>query len=171
MMKELRKGELSVMNYVEAVEKYADTVARICISNTRSYADAEDCWQETFMKLYTKPPRTDDEIGLKSWLIRVAINECRDFARRRRLRDTVDLDDITELADDDASEHDIDLVAAVAGLPEMQRLCIQLVYYEGYTTSECAHLLKCPENTVKSRLKRGREKLKTLLTESKGEEE
>ncbi len=165
-MKIYGKGELSVIDYTNTVEKFADTITRICFLNTRSAADAEDCWQETFIKLYTRPPETEDETALKAWLIRVAVNECRDFARRRRRRDTVNLDEIAELADDGIAEHDLDVIEAIAHLPEAQRICIQLVYYEGYKTSECAKIIGCPENTVKSRLKRAREKLKQLLTET-----
>lgn len=157
-----------MIDYTAAVDRYSDMVARVCVVNTNSAADAEDCYQNVFLKLYTKPPQSDSPEALRAWLLRVAVNECRDLYRRGRYRGTIDLDDIAELADD-ASTRDLDVIGAVAALPDKLRECVYLCYYEGYTSAETAKILRCPENTVKSRLKRGRDRLRSMLGDNNNE--
>ncbi len=64
------------LTYEEMVRKYAQTVANICVMRLQNYADAEDCFQNTFLKLLSKSPSFKNEEHLKSWLIKVAIHEC-----------------------------------------------------------------------------------------------
>ena len=61
----------------DAVRRYADTVYRLAISNTNVKQDAEDVFQEVFIKLVRYKDTIQDEEHLKAWLIRVTINEAR----------------------------------------------------------------------------------------------
>lgn len=61
------------LTYEQAVRKYSKTVANTCIIRLQNYADAEDCFQNVFVKLYTKSPQFNDEKHLKAWLTRVAV--------------------------------------------------------------------------------------------------
>ena len=83
------------LKYDEAVRKYAQTVQSVCFVRLQSVPDAEDCLQNTFVKLYTKAPYFKDEEHLKAWLLRVAVNECRKYLRDHR-RETP-LDSLPEL--------------------------------------------------------------------------
>lgn len=72
-----------------AIEKYADMVRRICVVHLKNYHDAEDVFQDVFLKyiLYEKPFESD--VHEKAWLIRVTINACKDNLKsffKKRLR-------------------------------------------------------------------------------------
>ncbi len=71
------------LSYEQVVRKYAQNVTSVCVMNLRNWADAEDCFQNTFMSLYTKDPDFESEDHLKAWLIRVAINERNSLWRKR----------------------------------------------------------------------------------------
>ena len=124
----------------------------------RAY-DADDCFQNVFIKLYTAAPEFREEEHLKAWLLRVAINECRKTLRDNRR--TVPLDSVSELtlpATDDA--HDISW--ALMQLEPKYREVLYLYYAEGYSGEEIAEILGKNHNTVRTMMRRGREKLKKI---------
>ena len=125
----------------------------------QNYADAEDCYQNVFMKLFAESPRFSGEDHLKAWLIRVAINECKLFLRDNRRM--IPLDSLKGRAIQ-FSEDSGDMSWALLKTPQKYREVLYLHYCEQYTVSEIAIILKTNENTVKTRLKRGREKLKSI---------
>ncbi len=144
------------------VEKYADTVTRICYVNLGSRADAEDAWQSVFLKLFKSKKiwqKPDDEI--RKWLITVSLNECRDIKRKLFHRNHYDIDELNISYSED---FDKDLIWAVKNLPTKYLQVIQLHYFEGYSVNEISQILSANENTVKSRLKRARELLKGELS-------
>ena len=69
------------LTYEQVVVKYTKTVGSVCLVRLKNYADAEDCFQNVFARLYTKSPDFTDEKYLKAWLIRVAVNECKNYIR------------------------------------------------------------------------------------------
>ena len=102
MMAEKRYAGLS---FEDAVQKYAKSVMTACTVRLHNRPDADDCFQNTFLKLYTASPDFREEEHLKAWLLRVAINECRKYIRDNRR--TVPLDSIREQAvppTDDAND-------------------------------------------------------------------
>lgn len=140
------------------VEKYADTVTRICYVNLGSRADAEDAWQNVFIKLFkSKKLWNKPEEELKKWLVTVALNECRDIKRKLFHRNHYDIDDLSLSCTED---FDMDIIIAVRSLPIKYLQVIELYYFEGYSVAEISEILSANENTVKSRLKRARELLK-----------
>ena len=72
------------LSYEQTVRKYAQNVSSACMMRLQNWADAEDCFQNTFIKLYQKSPDFKDENHLKAWLLRVAINECKNLLRDSR---------------------------------------------------------------------------------------
>lgn len=147
------------LNYEQAVRKYADTVTGVCVMRLQNMADAEDCFQNTFTKLYFKSPEFDSEEHLKAWLIRVAIRECASYMRKnRRVILSDKIQEETIIFDEDAS----DMSWALFQTPSKYRDVLYLYYCEQYKVSEIAKVLKKNENTVKSLLKRGRGLLKSI---------
>lgn len=147
------------LTYEQTVRKYSQTVVNVCVIRLKNYADAEDCFQNVFVKLYTKSPKFSDETHLKAWLIRVAINEC--VSCLRKTKQIIPLEEINQ---DEAyfSDDTNDVLWALLKTPQKYREVLYLHYCEQYTVSEIAIILKTNENTVKTRLKRGREKLKSI---------
>ena len=147
-------------------ERYIDTVFRVAFHYLRSRADAEDVTQEVFLKLLKEPKPFESEDHVKYWLIRVTVNACKNVVRSKWWR-TESFEDYAATLSFDAPGHS-DLFYAVMELPSQYRIPIYLHHYEGYSTDETAELLKLPKGTVCTRLKRGRELLKTKLTEVEG---
>ena len=105
--------------------------------------------------------RFESEDHLKAWLLRVAINRCRDITRAARQKDT----ELDENIPAPESGNDGSVLDAVRTLPENYRNAVYLHYYEGYTAAEVGRMLGAPTNTVLSWLRRARAQLHTLLKE------
>lgn len=154
------------MSFEDVTKEFSDNVTRICISATGNYEDAKDCFQNTFLKLYTSKKSFNNKEHLKAWLLRVAINECKDY-HKSFWRKNVDFDydydkffatqNTMKWGDTDEMET---LLTALRSLPYKYYQIIYLYYIEGYNTSEISELLHMSCNTVKSRLNRGRKILK-----------
>ncbi len=146
----------------EAVfRRYADMIYRVALHNLDDPADADDILQEVCLTLLTKKIPEDEE-HLKSWLIRVTINKCRDLSRSFWRRNRKSIDDYEDIE----AEKPPEIMAELQSLSESYRNIIYLYYYEEYTVSEIAQLLRMNVNTVKSGLRRARDQLKKLLTEA-----
>ena len=149
------------LSYDEVVHAYAAAVASVCLMRLGSYADAEDCFQNTFLKLYTTSPSFKDEQHLKAWLLRVAINECRSVLRLRgRVLPLDAAAQIPAFFDEDV-EHD-SFPALLMRLGPKYREALYLYYCENYSVEETARILGKNPNTVKTLLRRGREKIKAM---------
>lgn len=147
------------LSFEEAVQKYAPSVLKACVVRLNDRSDADDCFQNTFFKLYRKSPKFTDENHLKAWLLRVAINECKKLMRgSRRLISLNALNAEPLPRSDDQS----DVSWALARLEPKYRDTLYLYYCERYKVDEIAEILGKNPNTVKSLLKRGREKLKQI---------
>jgi RNA polymerase sigma factor (sigma-70 family) len=145
-----------------AVQRYSDTVYRTAVHNCRCTADAEDVVQDVFEKLLHYNGIFESEEHLKAWLLRVAINRCRDLTRAARQKDT-ELDE--NLPAPDVLQEDGSVLDAIRTLPENYRNAIYLHYYEGYTAAEIGRMMAVPTNTVLSWLRRARAQLHTMLKE------
>ncbi len=110
--------------------------------------------------MYDAPFR--DSEHEKAWLLRVAINACKDDLRNFFRRNTLPLETITEL-EAEIPEDFRDVLEAVLSLPEKYKNPIYLHYYEGYSAAEIGAILGKKENTVYSLLSRGRRLLKDCL--------
>lgn len=144
-----------------AMKTYGDTVYRLALCRLQNIADAEDVYQDVFLRLWKQDAAAWDMEHCKAWLIRTTLNRCADMGRFRLRRQVLSLDEIPESRQltDEAEE----LWEAVASLPEKFRMVVHLYYAEGYRTDEIAELLHIPAATVRTRLNRARTKLRDLL--------
>ena len=145
-----------------AMEAHGDTVYRLALCRMQNTADAEDVYQDVFLKLLGQKAQKWDGEHLKAWLIRATLNRCADLHRFRLRRPVLALEDIPDLARP-LDEGGAELWDAVARLPEKLRTAVHLYYAEGYSTEEIAAMTDCPPVTVRTRLRRARMKLKDLL--------
>lgn len=149
-----------------AFKKYGNTVLRAAFAFSGSYAEAEDIVQDVFLSLHTNPKTFNDDEHLKAWLLRAAINKCKNFRRSFRFSRTCSIDDLEHseaICEMDTASRE--LRQQIAALPKKYGEVIFLHYYEGYSIKEIASMLNKNENTVGSLLRRGREKLKAELEE------
>lgn len=150
-----------------AMKTYGDTVYRLALCRLQNVADAEDVYQDVFLRLWEQDAASWDAEHCKAWLIRTTLNRCHDLHRFRLRRQTLPLNEIAE-AERPADEA-VELWEAVANLPEKLRTVVHLHYAEGYQTAEIADLLGIPAVTVRTRLNRARTRLKELLGGDQGE--
>ena len=148
--------------YTSLVEEYIDSIFRIALNYTKEPADAEDITQEVFFKLYRENRYFESREHCKHWLIRVAINACKKWARSPWRRH-VSLD--SNIASMPREPEQKDLVRTVLALPKKYSMPIYLHYFEGYSTQEIAELLGIPKGTVCTNLDRGRRMLRLQLEE------
>lgn len=153
---------LTNQEFAVAADKYIDMVYRVARNCVRSPADADDVTQNVMLRLCRTDTAFESEEHLKHWLIRVTVNESKRLLTAPWRSRTVALDQIT---DRPVSEEQRELLEAVAALPRKYRLPLYLYYYEGYRVAEIAKILGKPSSTVQTHLARGRDRLKTMLTE------
>lgn len=147
------------MDVLYLFHRYRDDVYRLAVSYTRSREEAEDVCQTVFLKLLENPDITAGKE--RAWLMQVTVNTCRDVLRSSWWKRTVPLENLDAVSQTEMDE----MVFLMQKLPPKYRVVLYLHYYEQYTTQEIAKLLQIPTGTVSTRLRRGREQLKTMLKE------
>lgn len=180
VIKEAQKGSVAAFNQlVMAYQGTAYNVAYRVIGNGDAAADA--C-QEAFLKAYQAIKQYRGG-SFKSWLLRIVTNACYDQMRYKSRRPATSLDDMTENSDDPSEklvngserpEESIlrgelnDLIqVGINHLPEDQRMILVLSDVQGFSYQEIAEIVGQPLGTIKSRLSRGRQRLRDFLLEQK----
>ncbi|MDE7293266.1 MAG: RNA polymerase sigma factor [Oscillospiraceae bacterium] len=151
------------LNYEEAVLRHKDTVYRIAFARCPCKQDAEDVFQEVFLKLYRCRKDFESDEHLRNWLIRVTLNFCKLLRRSAAFRKKAELTDNIPADNSPDSETALAVTAAVRALPEKYAAPIELFYFEEMSCREISAALKINEATVRTRLRRGREALKNIL--------
>ena len=148
-----------------AMDRYGDTVRRLCLVRLKNEADTEDIFQTVFLKYALRTADFDSLEHEKAWFIRVTLNACKDLLKSFFRSRTVSLDDLLEQPDQVPPDYTY-VLEAVLALPQKYRDVVYLHYYEGYTAGEIGRLLKKKVNTVYTLLTRA----KGLLREALGGE-
>lgn len=146
----------------EAIERYSDTVRRLCMIHLKNYADTEDIFQTVFLKYVLSSVSFESREHEKAWFIRVTVNACKDLLKSFFRSRTVSIDEIMEQPAAQEVEHR-EVLEAVLSLPQKHRDVVYLHYYEGYTAPEIGKILGKNVNTVYTLLTRSRQMLKEML--------
>ncbi|MBO5898806.1 MAG: sigma-70 family RNA polymerase sigma factor [Clostridia bacterium] len=158
----------------EVVRYYSPMIYRIALTKTKSTHDADDIFQEVFLKLVMREKPFETEEHRKAWLIRVTINCCNSHfvAPWRKNVDSMEDVLLEQIADDEpvpgTEEERVDVYAEVMKLPEQMREVVLLFYYEDMSIREIAETVGTSEVNVKKRLSRARQKLKLELENEDG---
>ena len=140
--------------------RFGDSILRYAYTYLHNMSDAEEVLQDTLVQFLKTAPEFESENHEKAWLLRVAANLSKNRIRYNKLRETDELNE--ELVAEE--REDLSFVwEAVKSLPVKYREVIHLFYHEGYQTAQIAKILGRNESTVRSDLRRGREKLKEVL--------
>ena len=144
------------------VERWGDMVYRLALARTASVPDAEDVFQEVFLRYFRHEEKFQSDEHRKAWLIRCTVNRAKSLLASPWKQRTVPLETAAEVGvEDDYRE----VYAAVLSLPGKYRTVIHLHYFEGLSVAEMAQMLQVAEGTVKSQLSRGRALLREMLKE------
>jgi len=148
-------------DFVQAYETHVDMLYRICIAYTKNTAEAEDVVADVFIKLLEKSPPFNDAQHQKAWLLRTAINLCKDRLKHW-WRKRANIDDYQHL-EVTMPKSDFELIGHVMNLPERYKSAVYLYYYEGYSSQEIAEILCKPQSTILNHLSEARKMLKGVL--------
>ena len=150
-------------NAARLLDIHGDSVLRLAYSYMHNMQDAEDILQETLIRYMQAVPEFENESHARAWLLRVAANLSKNRIEYNRYRMADELNE--ELVAEE--REDLSFVwEAVKSLPVTYRETIHLFYREGFKTAQIAEILGEKEATVRSHLKRGREKLREILKEA-----
>lgn len=148
----------------EAVERYSDLVYRLAFSQMRSKSEADDVYQEVFLRYFRKNPAFASEEHRKAWLIRVTLNCCRKQWSSPWRKRTVPLDDREDFVFPEPEE--TGLREQLLRLPAQYRAVLHLFYYEDLSVEETARALGRKPATVRTQLTRARRLLKGYFEEN-----
>lgn len=148
--------------------RYATDVIRVSYFYLADRGKAEDVCHDAFVSLFVNRPSLSPG-SEKAWLLKVALNRCRDIWRSAWMRRVISGSPVFEMipGPDTINQRleKQEILAAVNSLPPDFREIFILHYYQGYNISEIAQITGVPEGTVSSRLARGRKKLEKILGE------
>lgn len=179
LMLRVGQGESAAFN--ELVRRYTKRMINLAYQITGDRSLAEDIAQETFFRAYKSAARYTEIAKFSTWLYTIAINLCRNELRRRKFK-PFSLEEMAEREEegkiridiaDETSKPDIDLERkeltghvrrAIAMVPAKFRVALVLRDIQGLAYDEIGEMLGLPEGTVKSRINRGRIRVKEILT-------
>lgn len=156
----------------QALGHFGDDVFRLAYSYMKSREDAEDIVQDVLIRYMQSEKIFEDKEHVKAWLLRVAANLCKDRLKSAsRQREVAIPEGYEAAAACGEAESESEILQAVMALPEKYRSVIHLFYFEEYSTAEVASILQKKEATIRSLLKRGREKLEKMMKGDDGHAE
>lgn len=157
----------------EAMEAYSDYLLRIAYLYVQDWQIAEDIVQDTFLSYYVKFEQFEERASLKTYLVRIVINKCKDYLKSWKYRKLTLTNQFFSAKKDTGTaiqnEERLDIADAVLSLPIHLREVIIHFYYEELSVLEVAALLSVSDNTVKTRLRRARQLLKEQLSQDEWE--
>lgn len=161
--------------YGQLVDQYAPMARRVAYAILEDREDADDAAQDGFLSAWQAISRYDPRKAFRPWLMQIVVNAARDLRRRRRVRAADSLETVSPASRDNPARAvgDLDLGerlrAALATLPERQRIAVVMFDAEGFSQAEIATFLGIPEGTVKSDVFHGRRALRKVLESVKEE--
>ena len=140
----------------DLMRRYGDALVRMCCLYLNDASLAQDAAQDTFIKAWRNLGQFRGECDERTWLMRIAINTCRDYHRTAWLRHVAGAED---------AHPDGEVIRAVTALPRCEREAVLLRYYQEMTIAEAAQALRISQSAVKQRLRRANRRLRDRLKE------
>lgn len=161
-------GDLDAFGTI--VQKFQDMALGYAYSILRDFHLAEDAAQEAFIKAYRCLSKLSNLNAFPGWFRKIVFKHCDRLTRGKRI-ETVPMKAVVEIASHEKSPHEIveeqemkdNVLAAIAALPEHERVVTALFYINGYSQNEIANFLEIPVTTVNSRLRYSRKRLKERM--------
>lgn len=159
LVKQAQRGNADA--FIRLIEENKQALQRVAFGFFQNEEDVADAIQDTILDAFEHIGDLKKADLFKTWLIRILINNCnRIFNHNKKNYYT---DTIPESADNAAADSNMEFLELLQVLPSDSRLIFQLYYGEQFTTKEISNILHMNESTVKSRLHRGKEQLRSQL--------
>ncbi len=158
------------------MEKHESKMYAVALRMCKNREDAQDCLQDAMLRIYKALPSFKGQSSFSTWAYRITMNTCLDDLRRKKVRQAKSLDQMLEVGwapvdDSNTAERHLEnselkrnLSRAIQTLPEEMRAAVVLRDIQGFSYEEIANMLSTNVGTVKSRISRGREKLREILS-------
>ncbi|MGN7299278.1 sigma-70 family RNA polymerase sigma factor [Ferdinandcohnia sp. SAFN-114] len=164
-------------NYIleKMMIEYGNELVRLAFSYVKDTEIAKDMVQNTFIKCYKNLDSFRYDAQVKTWLYRITINECKDYLKSWnykmvQVRSFINETTRSMLPSTERTVFDKynnqEMKESIFSLPKVYREVIYLYYYDSLTTVEIANVLDIPVNTVKTRLRRAKQRLESLIKEA-----
>ena len=172
-----RAGRGDAYAFEQLMAAHENKMYAVALRMCGNREDAQDCLQEAMLRVYRAMSGFKGQSSFSTWVYRITMNSCLDELRRRKSRTATSLDAMLENGFSPSDESDTPeqsslrseqrrvLERAIAELPEDMRAAIVLRDIQGCSYDEIAHALDANVGTIKSRISRGREKLRAVLSE------
>ncbi len=157
---------------IQLMDQYGNMIIRLAYTYVKQKEAAEDISQEVFISCYKHLDSFEEKATYKTWLYKITVNKCKDYLKSWSKRNlfSMELNKLVYFHSTNQEEEensDREIFDEVMKLPIKQREVIILHYYEEFSIQEISELLKLNCNTIKTRLHRGRNKLKQIVSEVK----
>ena len=169
----IQKQDSEALN--KAMELYGDKLLKVASVYLKDDNLACDIVQKVFIKLYNRIDQFENRSSLYTWLYRITINECKSELRSWNFRNIFYTNKLPTRKSDQNIEQNVldketrvELYQQILKLDIKYRMVIHFYYYEDLSIKEISSILETNENTIKTRLYRGRKKLKEFLTAKEG---
>jgi len=172
LLQKIKAGDTA--SFAVLYNEYAGYALRVASAITGNKMNAADAVQETFIRVYKNIQSYDIEKPFEPWIYKILVNECNRVLGKNMNRNTILVDDFMEnnlqgsMEDDYKFEQYESLYDAIERLDDKIKIPIILKYLKGLQESEIAEVLDININTIKSRLFKGRQKLKDLIEKLEG---
>lgn len=169
-----QKGEYRLnCEFEKYILQYSSDLTRLCLSLCGNKSEAEELFQDTWLKALRFYPKYDKTKPFDKWLFSICVNTYKNIVqsafiiRRKSFSSDEEKDaffnSISEINDDNKHEY-LELHEAISKLSKKQRVVIVLYYFKDYSIAEISQIINIPEGTVKSRLANARAEIKRRLT-------
>lgn len=165
LLKAIKGDKDSFMKIINSMEKKLYFVAKSKIDNEE---DVKDVIQETIFKCYKHIKKIKDPSKFSTWIITILINNCNQFYREKKnlnycLLDENYTNDLYHTNEYSKIDDKVDFFELLKILDENERLIFTLYYSNNYTTKQISEILKINENTIKSKIKRSKDKIQKYV--------
>ncbi len=168
LVKAAKKGDAEA--FIQLIKINQETLKRIAVAWLKDENDIADAIQDTILDAYEHIGQLKKSEYFKTWLVRILINNCtklyRDNKNHYGLEVRADMyaeDFLTGSDNVEMAHRELEFFELLKALPEDSRVIFQLYFGEQFTTAEIADMLHIKENTVKSRIRRGKIQLRKQL--------
>lgn len=167
LLKKMKNGDKqSLETFVKGIEKRLYIIAMARLMNE---SDAKDATQEALIKIYTKINQLHNMESIIPWATKILINECNNILKKRKNMEFSfeDFEMEKYLKDDEyiEIENDYNFFELIEHLTIEERTILTMYYSEDYTTKEISEILKVNENTIRTKIKRAKFKIKKKFEE------
>ena len=164
LVKKAKRGDAEA--FIELIERNKQSMYKVARGFLHEEEDVADAMSETVLTCYEKIRTLKQDAYFKTWMIRIMINHCKDILRAQRR--SIAVESVPELEEREAEVGREGFLELIEPLKEQDRCIFTLYYVYGMKVKEIAAYMEMKENTVTTRLKRGRD---ALRNEMKGNRE